>query len=124
MQLSPETLDLFDAFGWPGNVRQLRNEVQRAVALTLPNGVVTPDMLSSSIATPSGTITPGTAVRARNSRMSLAAAVEKLERDMIEAALQRSGGNISKTARALGLTRRGLYLKMERLDIANDYAPA
>ena len=43
---------------------------------------------------------------------------------MIETALRRSGGNISSTARALGLTRRGLYLKMERLDIANDYAPA
>ena len=49
--------------------------------------------------------------------MTLAAAVEKLEREMIDAALQRSGGNISATARALGLTRRGLYLKMQRLNI-------
>ena len=46
VRLSPETLDLFDAFSWPGNVRQLRNEVQRAVALTAADGVVTPDMLS------------------------------------------------------------------------------
>jgi DNA-binding NtrC family response regulator len=36
---------------------------------------------------------------------------------MIDAALQRSGGNISATARTLGLTRRGLYLKMQRLKI-------
>jgi two-component system NtrC family response regulator len=54
----------------------------------------------------------------RSRRTSLAAAVEKLERDMIEQALDRAGGNISETARVLGLTRRGLYLKMERLGVA------
>ena len=46
VRLSPETLDLFDAFGWPGNVRQLRNEMQRAVAMAAPGGVITPDLLS------------------------------------------------------------------------------
>jgi hydrogenase-4 transcriptional activator len=125
IRLSAETLDLFDAFSWPGNVRQLRNEVQRAVALTSPSGVVTPDVLSPAFAGAGGqSASGGTGTRSRNSRASLASAVEKLEREMIEAALQRSGGNISRTARALGLTRRGLYLKMERLDIANDAAPA
>jgi hydrogenase-4 transcriptional activator len=125
IRLSAETLDLFDAFSWPGNVRQLRNEVQRAVALTSASGVVTPDVLSVAFAGVNGeSAGAGTGTRSRNSRASLASAVEKLEREMIEAALQRSGGNISRTARALGLTRRGLYLKMERLDIANDAAPA
>jgi DNA-binding NtrC family response regulator len=37
---------------------------------------------------------------------------------MIEGALQRSSGNISETARMLGLTRRGLYLKMQRLGVS------
>jgi two-component system C4-dicarboxylate transport response regulator DctD len=55
---------------------------------------------------------------ARGRRTSLAGAVEKLEREMIETALERSAGNISETARVLGLTRRGLYLKMERLGVA------
>jgi DNA-binding NtrC family response regulator len=50
--------------------------------------------------------------------------VERLEREMIEAALQRAGGNISQSARALGLTRRGLYLKMTRLDIPNNLTTA
>jgi DNA-binding NtrC family response regulator len=36
---------------------------------------------------------------------------------MVQGALQRAGGNISETARVLGLTRRGLYLKMDRLGI-------
>ena len=45
VRLSPDTLDLFDAFSWPGNVRQLRNEVQRAVAMA-GGSVITPDLLS------------------------------------------------------------------------------
>jgi DNA-binding NtrC family response regulator len=114
VRLSAETLDLFDAFSWPGNVRQLRNEIQRAVAMATPGGVVTPDLLSPVFAGDSAeTPVPR---RARNN-VTLAAAVERVEREMIAAALERSQGNISQTARALGLTRRGLYLKLDRLGI-------
>ena len=122
VRLSPETLDIFDAFSWPGNVRQLRNEVQRAVALTSANGEVTPEILSPALV-PSGLHSPA-ASRSRPTKTTLAAAVEKLEREMIETTLKLPRGNISQTARALGLTRRGLYLKMERLDIANDFLQA
>ncbi len=118
VRLSPETLDIFDAFPWPGNVRQLRNEVQRAVALTSPNDVITPDMLSSALAVPTA-MDARALPRGRGRKTTLAHAVEKLEREMIESALQRARGNISQTARALGLTRRGLYLKMNRLDLPN-----
>jgi DNA-binding NtrC family response regulator len=115
IRLSAETLDLFDTFRWPGNVRQLRNEVQRAVALTPSGGVITPDTLSPALA---GIAAADALPQGRSRRTSLASAVEKLERELIEAALERSGGNISETARVLGLTRRGLYLKMERLGVA------
>jgi DNA-binding NtrC family response regulator len=47
----------------------------------------------------------------------LANAVEQVERELIQSALDRSGGNISETARTLGLTRRGLYLKLKRLGL-------
>ena len=113
VRLSAETLDLFDAFGWPGNVRQLRNEIHRAVAMATPGGVITPDLLSPIFA--GNGPDPQPPRRARN--VTLAAAVERIEREMIEGALQRASGNISQTARALGLTRRGLYLKLERLGI-------
>jgi DNA-binding NtrC family response regulator len=116
VRLSPDTLDLFDSFQWPGNVRQLRNEVQRAVAMASPTGVITPDLLSPGLAA-TADLTDG-APRARGRRKSLAAAVEELEREMIEGALERSAGNISETARILGLTRRGLYLKMQRLGVS------
>ena len=115
VRLSPETLDLFDAFPWPGNVRQLRNEVQRAVAMTSPGGLITPDLLSSALG--AGPFAEPGASPARLRRTTLASAVEKLEREMIEGALERAAGNISETARLLGLTRRGLYLKMQRLGV-------
>ena len=112
VRLSPDTLDLFDAYSWPGNVRQLRNEVQRAVAMAAPGGVITPDLLSPVFA---GTEEAPQPRRARN--VTLPAAVERLEREMIEGVLERTSGNVSQSARALGLTRRGLYLKMDRLGI-------
>jgi DNA-binding NtrC family response regulator/tetratricopeptide (TPR) repeat protein len=114
VRLSAETLDLFDAFGWPGNVRQLRNEVHRAVAMTAPGGVITPEILSPIFAGSA----PGAPSSRRARNVPLASAVERLEREMIEGALQRTAGNISQTARTLGLTRRGLYLKMDRLGIS------
>ena len=114
VRLSAETLDLFDAYPWPGNIRQLRNEVQRAVAMTTAGGLVTPELLSSAFG--AGSL-ESEATRGRPRRTSLATAVEKLEREMIEGALERAAGNISETARLLGLTRRGLYLKMQRLGV-------
>jgi DNA-binding NtrC family response regulator len=117
VRLSAEAMELFAAFRWPGNVRQLRNEVQRAVALTSIGGTITPDRLSPVFGTEGSALDTNVTTRGRSRRVTLAAAVEKLEREMIEGALERSGGNISATARALGLTRRGLYLKIDRLNI-------
>jgi len=118
VHLSSVTLDLFDRYWWPGNVRQLRNEVQRAVAMSPAGGIIEPDQLSADLTAPSpsaagGTSLAGRAATARN----LAAAVEEVEREVIGATLQRTSGNISETARVLGLTRRGLYLKMRRLGL-------
>ena len=117
VNLSSETLDVFSQFWWPGNVRQLKNEIQRAVALSAPGGTIEPSHLSPEIGTtrlPSSS--PGGTRPARTSP-NLASAVEQVERDLIQAALDRAGGNISETARSLGLTRRGLYLKIRRLGL-------
>jgi len=119
IQLSSEVLDAFSQYWWPGNVRQLRNEVQRAVALSAPGGTIQPAHLSPEITAPQ-LATPGGAPSMRRNAAaasSLAAAVEQVERDLIQATLDRTGGNISETARALGLTRRGLYLKLRRLGL-------
>src|SRR5262249_31851349 len=117
VHLSSETLDVFSLYRWPGNVRQLKNEIQRAVALSAPGGTIEPFHLSPEInATRLPAAAPAVARGARTAP-NLASAVEQVERDMIQAALDRAGGNISETARALGLTRRGLYLKIRRLGL-------
>jgi DNA-binding NtrC family response regulator len=76
---------------------------------------VTPDLLSPELARLEDDSPTRSATGARTSALLLAAAVDQLERDMIRTALDRSAGNISETARQLGLTRRGLYLKLRRL---------
>jgi DNA-binding NtrC family response regulator len=100
-------------------VRQLKNEIQRAVALSAPGGTIEPVHLSPEIgATRLPTTIPASASARRTiTSANLAAAVEQIERDMIQAALDQTRGNISETARTLGLTRRGLYLKLRRLGL-------
>ena len=116
IRLSPETLDAFSQFWWPGNVRQLKNEIQRAVALSAPGGTIEPSLVARTRERPTSRHDRQSAGRSR-SDANLASAVEQVERDMIQTALDRSSGNISETARSLGLTRRGLYLKLRRLGL-------
>jgi DNA-binding NtrC family response regulator len=123
IQLSSEALDVFSEYGWPGNVRQLKNEIQRAVALSEAGGTIEPAHLSPAITNtrlpdPPSPSVPSPA-RYSPTAVNLATAIEQVERDMIQAALDRSGGNISGAARSLGLTRRGLYLKLHRLGLGS-----
>ena len=71
------SLDLFASYWWPGNVRQLRNEIQRAVALAPSGGTIAPGTLSPALsgAAEGETLLPG----GRYRRTSLAAAVEYIE---------------------------------------------
>jgi DNA-binding NtrC family response regulator len=75
VRLGPETLDVFDAFGWPGNVRQLRNEIHRAVAMTAAGRVITPEMLSPVFAGPAADVPVSKSRR----NITLGAAVERVE---------------------------------------------
>ncbi|MBI3264156.1 MAG: hypothetical protein HYZ58_13550 [Acidobacteria bacterium] len=117
IRLTSDTLALFADSGWPGNVRQLRNEIQRAVAMSAPGGRIRPDDLSRDFRTNHRTAKAGPISGPLQPAGPLGPAVEALERDLIRAALERSGGNISETARILRLTRRGLYLKLQRLGL-------
>jgi DNA-binding NtrC family response regulator len=120
IQLGSATLDLFARYWWPGNVRQLRNEIQRAVAMSPPGGTIEPENLSPDLTAPERQQAPGVpALPGRTPAQpgNLAAAVDRVERDMIMATLDRTRGNVSETARVLGLTRRGLYLKIRRLGL-------
>ena len=124
IKLSEEAVDLLVVYDWPGNVRQLCNEVRRVVAYTESGVVVTPDGLSAEIIRASREIDAVPARELRTAESSadsssttvLSEAVEELERRMIQEALRRSSGNIARAAKELGLSRKGLYLKMDRLN--------
>ncbi len=111
VQLSSPVLDLFSQYWWPGNVRQLRNEVQRAVAMAPPGGIVGPEHLSADLTAPPTMSVPTGAPAPISLRggQTLASVVDEVERDLIRDMLARHRGNISESARSLGLTRRGLY---------------
>lgn len=126
IQIEPQAVDLLMVAEWPGNVRQLCNEIQRVIARAEDGAVISPEQLSpelrhmSAPTTPPGTVTQigagagGASMTVPIQDVTLADALAEVERRMIAEALRKHKGNISRAARELGLTRRGLYLKLER----------
>jgi transcriptional regulator with PAS, ATPase and Fis domain/tetratricopeptide (TPR) repeat protein len=126
IQITPQAVDLLMVFDWPGNVRQLTNEMQRIVARAEDGTLITPDHLSPELKhTAAHVSAPASAINVNASGgaswqegQTLPEAVENLERQMITETLRRTGGNISRAARELGLTRRGLQLKLGRYEMS------
>lgn len=129
---TPQTIDLLMVCNWEGNVRQLCNEVQRVIARAVDNEVVTPDHLSPELKKSSKPLTTHVDAGAKPIATydmhftpfknipeggTLDDAVTELEMQMIKAALARHNWNISRVASELGLTRRGVYLKLARYGI-------
>jgi DNA-binding NtrC family response regulator len=122
--ITAPAMDLLMVCDWPGNVRQVCNEVQRIIARAEDGTVITPDQLSPELRrmsehmfTPAGAISPGSSADETCAPVVMSAAVEALERKMIVETLRLHGGNVSRTARDLGITRRGLQLKLSRYGI-------
>ncbi|MBD0370763.1 MAG: sigma 54-interacting transcriptional regulator [Pyrinomonadaceae bacterium] len=124
IQITPQAVDLLMVSDWPGNVRQLCNEIQRIVARAEDGTTITPDHLSPELKRTSaplggsGATITNIAPATSTEGMTLADALAEVERRMIAEALRKHCGNISRAARELGLTRRGLYLKLERHDLS------
>jgi len=119
LRVADETLEYLALHGWPGNVRQLANEIRRMVAMAEPGAVLMPEHLSPAIAASRRTV-PVTeralepAELVVRTDQPMAAAAEHLERAMIQRALARCDGRNEDAAKLLGLSRKGLYLKRLR----------
>ena len=115
-----EARELLVQYPWPGNVRELRNILERA-AILCDGGLITPEHLGISLV-PLVTTPPGThAASDATAPVAAAAAVPSsagdlnvIERAMIEQALQTARFNKSKAAKALGMTRHQLYIRMRK----------
>ncbi|HXG55528.1 MAG TPA: sigma-54 dependent transcriptional regulator, partial [Vicinamibacterales bacterium] len=109
ISLSDEALEYLLLYAWPGNIRQLANEVNRMLAMADPDSTLTSSHLSAEIHATRRTIA---AAAAPESEMrvgldqSLPAAIELLERRMVQSALDRSNGRIEEAARLLGISRK------------------
>jgi DNA-binding NtrC family response regulator len=125
--LSDETLEYLLLYSWPGNLRQLANEVRRMVAMAERDSTLTPAQLSSEIQASRRTIpatpTGDPEVRVRIDQ-PLPAAVQLLEQTMVKVALDKTHGRVEEAARMLGISRKGLFLKRRRWGLSSHHHAA
>jgi two-component system response regulator AtoC len=117
--LSPETKNVFRKYKWPGNVRELRNVIERALILEdsdeitteyLPGGLITASRLSP----PGGAPQAPTQFVLPNEGISL----DEAELSFVRQAIERSGGNQTRAAELLGISRDQLRYRLKKLEDA------
>jgi DNA-binding NtrC family response regulator len=103
--VAPGAMAVLQAYGWPGNIRELRNTVERAMILVDGDVIgeehLPPDMQPSRS-------------EAAALRIPLGMTLDDVEKDYIVASLQRNGGNKARTAELLGISEKTLYNKLNR----------
>jgi len=104
IRISPEAMEALNAYRWPGNVRQLKNTLESAFT-NAENAVITLDSLPATIRENINYCVPNKGILQESEKMT------------IEAVLQRHGGNVSKAATELGISRTTLYNKISRFGI-------
>jgi DNA-binding NtrC family response regulator len=115
LTVSQEAMRRLMAYQWPGNVRQLENAVERAVAFTVGRSQIDVDDLPTEVQQAQETAA-ASAVTLPDEGMDLAAFVAGIERELIRRSLERTNGNKGRAARLLNLKRTTLVEKLKRLD--------
>jgi serine/threonine-protein kinase PknK len=111
LRLTTAASGALERFAWPGNVRQLENEIRRA--LVLADELIGIEHLSPELRGETSTL-------AESERLNLRRRVDALEVELVGLALERTLGNQTKAAELLGVSRFGLQKMMRRLDISAD----
>ena len=112
MRVTPETVIRLMEYSWPGNVRQLENAIEKAVALSADREILYPSDF------PLPPLTPGTApsvapdVRLPNEGLDFDSVVGRFERSLLEQALERTGGNKKRAAELLRINRTTFAAKL------------
>ena len=112
-QLDAEAHARMLAYSWPGNVRELENEIERLVVLAGDAPTIGAELLSPRIRQ----YAPSAALDAADDEASLPAAVEALERRMISDAMRRHGGNKTRAAEELKVSRRNLIRLVQKYQL-------
>jgi transcriptional regulator with AAA-type ATPase domain len=110
VSFAPETLAALCAHCWPGNVRELQNVVAQAAALAESGATISPALLPETLRRPKHPV---------ESRETYRTRVDQHRRSLIVDALERAGGNRSRAARDLGLSRQALLYLIRELNVAS-----
>jgi two-component system nitrogen regulation response regulator NtrX len=117
-RIANDAMAVLQAHGWPGNVRQLRNNIERLMILVQGDDAdapITADLLPSEI----GDVMPRTPTQSDQHIMALPLreAREMFEKEYLVAQINRFGGNISRTAEFIGMERSALHRKLKSLGV-------
>lgn len=117
-KIGEDAMAALQAHDWPGNVRQLRNNIERLLILASgdKDGAITADMLPSEVARTTPQIGEGEAGQ-NIMALPLREARESFERQYLMAQIRRFGGNISRTAAFIGMERSALHRKLKSLGV-------
>jgi two-component system nitrogen regulation response regulator NtrX len=117
-KIGDDAMAALQAHNWPGNVRQLRNNIERLMILAAddPETVITADMLPSDVSSSAPAVTQGAGSEVIIS-LPLREARELFEREYLIAQINRFGGNISRTAAFIGMERSALHRKLKSLGV-------
>jgi len=122
-EISAEAIAALQAYDWPGNVRQLRNVIERTIILAPGDriGRIDADMLPPELLSGQAEIVPGNAARSIMGT-PLREARETFEREYLRVQIRRFSGNISRTATFIGMERSALHRKLKSLGLADPRA--
>jgi two-component system response regulator HupR/HoxA len=112
-EIAPEAMAALESFSWPGNIRQLENELQRAYVMAGKDAVITRACLSPAVVASGAT--DGDVSFPQEGKLK--DVLESVERDMIVATIMRCEGNKSEAARQLGISRSNLIAKAQSFGI-------
>lgn len=118
-RVQADFLHALKQYRWPGNLRELKNHLRRAV-LFCENGILTVNDLSAKVLQAQFAPPANAAGERARRNWTLADRVALNERDLLMQALKENGDNRTRTAKALGLSRVGLYKKLRRLGLMAD----
>jgi two-component system nitrogen regulation response regulator NtrX len=120
---SGDAVAALQAYDWPGNVRQLRNVIERTIILAPAARIdsIEIDMLPPEILNQHAQLSPGEAVKAIMGT-PLREARETFEREYLRVQIRRFSGNISRTASFIGMERSALHRKLKALGIGDSKA--
>jgi len=112
--LSDDAMKVLEQYEWPGNVRQLENEIERAVTLVEDGAFIRAQDFSDEVRR---YIENQKTISLLSSRKSLKDAMEELEREMILQAMESTDWNQTQAAKELGISRQGLIQKLKRYNL-------